>query len=558
MELRYYQREAVDATYDFLRTREGSPLIVLPTGSGKSLVIAQIATDVVTKWGGRALILSHVKELLEQNYNKIRQLCRDVPAGLYSAGLGQRCTDASIIVAGIQSVYRRACELGPFDLVIVDEAHLLSDDDDTMYGQFLRDARQVGGHTRLVGATASPFRTTSGYIYGAGKIFSDVCYETGVKELIAQGYLSPLVSKSGTTRVDTSALHVRRGEFAADEVEQLMDQDGVVENACREIVEYTKDRRKCLIFAAGVAHGRHIERVLREEHGQACGFLSATTPPTERAELIARFRDEPDGLFDREPLKYLVNVGILLVGFDAPATDCVVLLRPTHSCGLYLQAVGRAFRLHPGKSDALILDFGNNIVRHGPVDQLNISEKSAPGNGKAPAKECPECHSVVAAGYATCPDCGYVFPPPERQKHEAEASSEGILSGQVTITEYDVHDTYYCVHVKRGADDESPRTMRVDYRVGLSEFKSEWICFEHDGFARQKAIAWWRHRSPDPIPQTAQEAVDIANAGGVAIADKITVRSIAGEPFDRVTDYELGPMPDPVPAGDFDDSEIPF
>ena len=155
------------------------------------------------------------------------------------------------------------------------------------------------------------------------------------------------MSKAATTRVDTTKLHVRGGEFVAEEVERLMDQDDLVESAVREVMEYTHDRNKCLIFAAGVVHGRHIERVMRDQYGAACGFLSATTPSIDRAELIARFRDEPDGLFPREPLKYLINVGILLVGFDAPAVDCVVLLRPTHSCGLYLQAVGRGFRLHP-------------------------------------------------------------------------------------------------------------------------------------------------------------------------------------------------------------------
>ena len=185
MELRAYQRDAVQSTYDFVRTNDGSPLIVIPTGGGKSLVIAQIATDVVTKWQGRGLILSYVRELLEQNFQKIRQLCPHAPAGLYSSGLKQRCTDAPIIVAGIQSVYRRAPELGPFDIVIVDEAHLIGEQDDTMYGQFLREARQVGGHTRLVGATASPsllrIRTRPVVKFRPGPgVLNNVCYEIGI------------------------------------------------------------------------------------------------------------------------------------------------------------------------------------------------------------------------------------------------------------------------------------------------------------------------------------------------------------------------------------------
>jgi DNA repair protein RadD len=119
--LRPYQQAAVDAVYEHLRERDDNPCVVLPTGTGKSLVLGQIATDAVSRWGGRVLVLAHVKELLEQNAEKIQALCGDLDVGVYSAGLKRRDTDHSVIVAGIQSVYRRACELGSFDLVIVDE-----------------------------------------------------------------------------------------------------------------------------------------------------------------------------------------------------------------------------------------------------------------------------------------------------------------------------------------------------------------------------------------------------------------------------------------------------
>ena len=109
-------------------------------------------------------------------------------------------------------------------------------------------------------------------------------------------------------------------------------------------------------------------------------------------------------------------------------------------------------------------------------------------------------------------------------------------------------DVFYHVHTKRGAGEHAPRTMRVDYKIGWRQFRSEWVCFEHDGFARLKAEAWWRLRSPDPVPATAQRAVDVANNGGVALTTAIVVRSIAGEPHDRIIDYELGPLPEAVPV----------
>ena len=168
---------------------------------------------------------------------------------------------------------------------------------------------------------------------------------------------------------------------------------------------------------------------------------------------------------------------------------------------------------------------------------------------------------MIAAGYAVCPDCGYVFPPPDRQKHDAKAVEAGILSGQVTDTEYDVQDVTYSVHTKRGAPEDAPKSMRVEYRLGLNHWQREFICFEHDGYARQKAIAWWRRHSPDPVPDTAERAVEIAEGGGVAHTEKITVRSVAGEKYDTIVGCKFGPMPEPVPAGEFgpyNPDEIPF
>jgi DNA repair protein RadD len=467
-----------------------------------------------------------------------------------------------VIVAGIQSVYKRACELDAFDLIIVDEAHLIAPDEG-MYRQFLAETKVVNPRVRTVGLTATPFRLKSGMICGSENVLNAICFEIGVKELIRDGYLCPLVTKSGREKADTGQLHVRAGEFIAEEVEQVMDQEQLVETACQEIVEYTQDRHAVLIFASGIKHAQHIQQVFREKHGLECGFVSGKTPSGERDEFLARFRGEPStGLFHREPLKYLVNVNVLTTGFDAPNIDCVAILRPTMSPGLWYQLVGRGFRLHPGKTNCLVLDFGGNAIRHGPVDQICIKEKTANSRGsESPAKECPECHSLIAAGYALCPDCGYEFPKPERANHDPNASSEAVLSGQVTETRYDVHDVFYSVHVKQGADEDAPRTMRVDYKVGFYQFKSEWICFEHTGFPRQKAEMWWRARSNDPVPNSAQQAVDVASAGGVATTSRITVRVVSGERFDRIVDYELGEKPEPILLDNTQQTstdEIPF
>jgi DNA repair protein RadD len=563
VKLRPYQQEAVNAVYEHLRTRDDNPCVVIPTGGGKTPVIATICRDAVSQWNGRVVILAHVKELLEQAAEKLWAIAPEIPLGIYSAGLKRKDLGYAVTIAGIQSVYRRACDLGAVDLIIVDEAHLIPSDGEGMYRQFLADARVVNPHVRVVGLTATPFRMKTGSICEPDNILNEVCYEIGVRELIVQGYLSGLKTKAGLQKVSTNDLHVRAGEFVASEVEDLMDEQSLVEGACAEIAEHTKDRRAVLIFASGIRHGQHIVEVMRDRHGVECGFVTGDTPAGVRAAILERFRSGE--------LKCLCNVNVLTTGFDAPHIDCVALVRPTMSPGLYYQMVGRGFRMSPGKDDCLVLDFGGNVLRHGPVDAIRI-DVADKGEGDAPAKECPECQALIAAGYQTCPECGYEFPERSRGKHDTEASTEGILSGQTTREEHRVSETTFHVHFKRG-DPSAPPTMRVEYRIGFNTYFREWVCFEHTGYARAKAEQWWQTRSVEPIPDSVEDAVELASAGALADTIAITVERKAGEQYDRVVAHRLGEKPprldDPdaapeyqyTPAGTtcgIPDDEIPF
>ena len=545
MQLRPYQKEAVEAIYAHLRTRDDNPCVVLPTGTGKSLVIAQIATDAVTRWNGRVLVLAHVKELLEQNADKIRKLCPGLKIGVYSAGLKQRDTDNDVIVAGIQSIYKRACELGSFDLIVVDEAHLIQPDGEGRYRQFLSDAKVVNPNVRVIGLTATPYRLKGGLICQPENILNHVCYEAGIKEMIVQGYLCKLHSRGGRVKADLSGLHLRGGEFIASEMEAAMDE--TIDGACREIIELTQDRHSVLIFTTSVKHCRRVAKRIEELSGTECGIVTGDTPSDERAEILARFKREPTpaSLFHevREPLKFLANVNVLTTGFDATNVDCVVLLRPTASVGLYVQMIGRGTRLHLDKEDCLILDYGGNVLRHGPVDAVTVSHKTPGAGGEAPAKECPECYALIHAAYRRCPYCDFEFPPPQTDL-DKNASNAGIISGEVTENDYEVEEVSYTVHTKRGATAHAPKTLRIEYKVGFNQWISEWVCPEHSGWARQKFEKWWSARSSYPPPETAGEAVALANDGALADTLAITVHSVAGERFDRITDYELGEKPE--------------
>jgi DNA repair protein RadD len=438
----------------------------------------------------------------------------------------------------------------------------------------------VNPHLRVIGLTATPYRLKGGEICQPENILNHVCYEAGIKEMIVQGYLCKLKSRGGRAKANLDGLHIRGGEFIASEMEAAMDTQSLVSSACAEIVELTRNRNSVLIFTTSVEHCQHVVAEISRRSGTECGVVTGDTPAGQRAELLARFKGQQvkDGLFGdvKQPLKYLANVNVLTTGFDATNVDCVVLLRPTASVGLYVQMVGRGTRLHLGKEDCLILDYGGNVLRHGPVDAVVVTDKT-PGNGDAPAKECPNCHALIHAAYRHCPECNHEFPPPQTEL-ESTASGEGILSGEITDTDYDVTDVAFSVHTKRGADETAPKTMRIEYQVGWNQWISEWVCPEHIGWARQKFEKWWRERSMCSPPKSAHEAVVLAEDGALAKTKSITVRSVSDEKFDRVIRYEVGDKPEyfpepgwndgddepndyaNVPAGNdwFDDEDLPF
>ena len=549
MKLRYYQREAIEAAYQHLFSRTDNPAIVLPTGAGKTLVIATICRDTVQQWGGRVLVLSHVKELLEQTAKTLRAICPEIPIGVHSAGLNRRDTSEPVIVAGIQSVFRRPHDLGQFDLIIVDEAHLIPLSGEGMYRQTLAAQLEMNSKVRVIGLTATPYRTTTGLICQPEHFLNEVCYEVPVSDLIDHGYLSRLRGKNCRNAADLSGVHVRGGEFVADEMEAAFNSDELVSEAVQELTALAEDRHSVLVFSAGVLHGMSITYELERQTGERVGFVCGDTPSDERAELLADFK--------AGELRWLVNVNVLTTGFDAPNVDCVALLRATLSPGLYVQMVGRGLRLHRSKTDCLILDYGNNIERHGPIDAVDAAalQREGSGDGEAPTKTCENCREVVPAGVRDCPSCGAEFPPPEIT-HEREASEAEIVTPKKFRGTHDVEKVVYSEHTKRGGDDNTPRTMRVDYHIGSMYPVSQWVCCEHSGYARKKAEEWWYGRCSELMPETALEAVEMADRGLLASPLQVTIESTEGEKYPQVVDVKLGERPD-VPAI-LEREELPF
>lgn len=509
--LRDYQDECVQAHYDyFCEHDEGHPLFVVPTGGGKSLIIAEFLRRSVDTWpSSRFLVLTHVQELIRQNHAEFINHVEDELvqmsftgasrplAGIYSAGLGERCTDAQVVFAGIQSVYKRAAEMGHFDLVLIDEAHLVPKQGMGRYRTFLDAAREVNPNLRVCGYTATHYRLAGGYLHeGDDRMFTDVAYEVPVELLIEQGHLVPLVAKLPDHVVDTSGVKVQAGEFNLSELEEVVAAEEHVVAAVHETASRARaaGRKHWLLFATTVKHATGIAEVLGQlgvDHRVVFGH----TPKEERDQAVQGFRD---GEFTA-----LVNVGVLTTGFNAPRCDLLAVMRPTQSTALYVQIMGRGMRTFPGKRDCLVLDFGDNVRRHGPINKVRPNKQGE--DGEAPTRTCPQCASILPSSATRCPDCGAELPRVERKvRHAPEPGEFDPFDPSAKAAGVNVVDDWHLFpHHKEG----KPPSMRVSYSCGFDNF-SEWVCFEHGGGAAAMAARWWRlHGGMFPVPETARDGI---------------------------------------------------
>jgi len=466
MTLRPYQRHAIDALYQYWTDGKRDPsLIVAPTGSGKTYIITNLIRELLDDYPTtRVLVLTHVRELIANAYSKLLAAWPTAPTGIFSAGLNRRDIQAPILFAGIQSIANHADRLDPPpELVIIDEAHLIPRTSTTRYQKTLALLRTMYPNLQVVGLTATPYRLDSGWLHiGKDALFNEIVYDIPIQHLIDEGYLSPITTKTGNVTIDTSQVHKRGGEFVAGELERVAMAGDTTAAAVSDMCLRAANRQHWLVFAAGVKHARQVVSALTDR-GVSCDMVTGNTPTKDRDAIIHRFRTGA--------LRALVNVNVLTTGFDVPAVDMVAMLRPTGSPGLYVQTVGRGMRKAPGKTDCLVLDYAGNVMRHGPIDDIRITQPGeGDGTGDAPAKICPECQEIVAAGFRVCPVCGYEFPPPEI-KIQAKHKEAAILKSQVEPLWCTVDSAETFVHRKAGR----PDSVRVEYQCGDLMTYKEWI-----------------------------------------------------------------------------------
>ncbi|WP_272688407.1 DEAD/DEAH box helicase [Providencia sp. PROV128] len=383
--LRPYQQEAVDATVDYFRKQTHPAVIVLPTGAGKSLVIAELARLA----RGRVLVLAHVKELVEQNHAKY--LTYGLQADIFAAGLNRKESQSKVVFGSVQSVARNLKAFDAhFSLVIIDECHRISLNDKSQYQQIIQALQSNNPSLRILGLTATPYRLNSGWIYqyhyhgmvrgDENCFFRECIYELPLHYMIKNKFLVP------PERLDMPVLqydfsHVSltsSGIFNEQELNlSLKKQQRITPKIIEQVIEYAAPLQGCMIFAATVEHAKEILGYLPQN---SAALVTAETPAADRQAIINQFKNKE--------LHYLVNVSVLTTGFDAPHVDVIAILRPTESVSLYQQIVGRGLRLSERKTRCLILDYAGN-----PHDLFRPEVGSSrPNSTSVPVQVfCPLC-----------------------------------------------------------------------------------------------------------------------------------------------------------------------
>lgn len=499
-EQRWYQREAVDALFEYFRENPGyepngnviarNPLICLPTGTGKSHVISDFVREAMYMHPQtRVMMATHVKELIEQNASKLTEAWPLAPLGIYSAGLKSKDFMQPIVFGGVQSMVKKVEIFGKRDLLVIDEAHLLSPKNDTSYQKLIDGLKLANPYLKVIGLTATRWRLGLGCLTN-GNIFTDIVYDQctidGFTRLIAEGYLSPLIPKRTKTELDISNVGMANGEFRPGELQDAVDKYETTYAALQEVVQEGWNRRSWLLFASGIDHAEHIGELLNSAFGIPTCVIHSKKSDTENADSLAKWK--------RGEYRAAVNMNSLTTGVDNPMCDLIGMLRPTMSSGLWVQMLGRGTRVFPGKDNCLVLDFAGNTRRLGPINDPVIPRPKGDGPpGDAPVKICPQCGCYNHTTVRICIVCGYEFPAHENINNTA-STDELIRSDLPQIEPFNVSHVVLTPH-------ESPASGKLSIKVSyycsgvVPRTFYEYISVQSSSkFFRHKSRDWFRQR----------------------------------------------------------------
>jgi len=472
--LRPYQRRTINDLYAwFEKNSKGNPCLVLPTGAGKSHIVAALCKEAVQEWPDtRILMLTHVKELIEQNAEKLRQHWPNAPMGIYSAGLGRRQLGEPITFAGIQSVRNKAEQIGHIDLCIIDECHLVSHKDEGGYRTLLARLKEINPALRIIGLTATPYRLGHGLITDQPAIFDELIEPVSIEELIYLGHLSRLTSKTTEAGYDLSGVHKRGGEYIESELADAVNTEEQNVSVVDEVISRAGDRKAWLFFCTGVAHARAVAVKLMER-GIVADCVTGDTPKAEREQILADFK--------AGKIRALTNANVLTTGFDYPDIDLIAMLRPTMSPSLYVQMAGRGMRVKSHTDHCLVLDFAGVVRQHGPIVAVQPPRKA--GTGDAPTKECPKCNEIVGLACEICPQCGHEFTITGNGKN-LKLHTDDIMGIEPSVMK--VSKWIWRRHISKSSGKEM---LKLTYYGALSDPAiTEYFPVTHDGYIGKKSI----------------------------------------------------------------------
>lgn len=518
MSLRDYQETCLEAISNFARYGSRHGYVVLPTGSGKSHLISSVSE----KLGGRVLVLAHRKELLAQNHSKFS---KPHEVGIYSTGLNSWDLSKRITIAGIQSIINNPPEIPP-DWILVDECHRISNN--TERGRYWRLAAKYP-HARIIGFTATPYRLGEGRLSWGEELFS-----IGYKPLIKKGYLSPLCNKAKEVTINAEINNL--GDYVLAEAAKAMLEPELLKASIDNLLTYSYDRKKVMVFTTTVAHGMVIRDALIDL-GHNAVLVHGKTDPDERAMVIRYFKE---GRF-----KYIINCELFTEGFDEPAIDMIAVFRPTKSKALHMQILGRGCRIHPDKENCLVLDMAGNLREHGGLDEP-YHGKSTKQKDQKKGRICPACESFIDSATATeCPDCGYVWIKEDTAaiKHDYTPDTESnIYNKEGSIKRYEVKDVTYFEHQSRNGN----TTIKVIYSHDYDVTKEYLSPYSESEWARGRAWDFFNKRGlriKGDIKDIPMNDLLLA-CTGLRRPVAITVAPDPKDPkYTRITDYEFSDEP---------------
>lgn len=448
----------------------------------------------------RVLMMTHVKELIQQNANKLLEYWPRAPLGIFSAGLKKK-TVGQITYAGVQTIKNHLDKLGRIDMVLIDEAHLLSPSDDGTYKDIIARLRVGNPYLVVIGFTATPYRLGIGSLTNNG-IFTDTAIDLTTLEsfnrLVNEGYLAPLVTKRrGDIRIDTSGVGISNGEFNQTQLQKAADDNKLTNAIVYDILcnAYSAGRSSAIVFASGIEHAEHISQ---------CFAHYGIEVPCVHSKMDSGKRDGILSDFKAGRYWGMVGNNIFTTGFDHPPIDFIACVRSTMSPGLWVQMLGRGTRPFEGKANCLVFDYAGNTERLGPINDPTIPKMKGKGTGQAPVWCCPMCGSYNHARAPFCVDCGFAHDM-SAQHDEKPSDLEVMVASDPVIEMFEVRGVYYYSHVPR-ADPTRPPLLRVRYSTAAATF-DEYVALEATGPRRGIAARWWQQRFNSEVPATVADAL---------------------------------------------------